>query len=129
MDPFDPTPPRKRSKRPASTQLDPEEDAVKKNKTLDEVHEIKLIPRDEAWKFDIPALLDSPTHIPKPESPQVDGSNFKNYDTEKSIFALCVVGHLDIQLRQLWYLSPRYVPLSGSDRPNESTQFHTPIAA
>jgi hypothetical protein len=59
---------------------------------------LNLIPKNEAWQFDISDLLDSPTTIPTPNPGQVDGNNFKSYDPAKSLFVLIVLGKLTSQL-------------------------------
>jgi len=78
-------------------------DQQKRNKSVDEVQNIHLIPALEAWPFDTAELLDSPTTIPVGNPGQVDGNNFKNYDPSKSLFLLCVIGNTTLQLDLLWY--------------------------
>jgi hypothetical protein len=78
-------------------------DPLKRTKTIDEVNALGLISKEEAWQFNTAELLDSPTTIPTPNPGQVDGNNFKHYDPSKSIFVLCVLGNLSLQLDLLWY--------------------------
>jgi hypothetical protein len=77
-------------------------DQQKRNKSTDAVQDIALIPKNEAWEFDTAELLDSPTTIPTPNPAQLDGNNFKQYDPAKSLFLLCVVGQMTLQLDLLW---------------------------
>ncbi|KIW01476.1 uncharacterized protein PV09_07230 [Verruconis gallopava] len=73
-------------------------DNPKKNKSVDPVQDVALISKDEAWKFDTSELLDSHITIPALGSGQIDGNNFKRYDSSKSLFLLCVVGEMTLQL-------------------------------
>jgi hypothetical protein len=68
----------------------------------DQLQKLRLIPAHEAWQFDIPEFLDSPTFIPPEKDGQESGNNFKSYDAKRSIFVLCVLGSLDMHLHLLW---------------------------
>src|ERR1700760_1468675 len=72
----------------------------------EQLRKLHLIPAHEAWEFDIPEFLDSPTFIPPEKEGQKSGNNFKNYDAKRSIFVLCVLGSLDLHLHLLWYDRP-----------------------
>lgn len=85
-------------------------DQQKRNKNTDQVQDIGLIPRHEAWQFDTSELLDSPATIQTPNTGQLDGNNFKQYDQSKSLFLLCVIGEMTLQLDLLWY-PPLRLPL------------------
>jgi hypothetical protein len=73
-------------------------DAAAESSKAEDLKSLSLIPKNEAWEFDISDLLDSPTTIPTPNPGQTDGNNFKNYDPAKSLFALCVLGKFTLQL-------------------------------
>jgi hypothetical protein len=74
----------------------------RRSRNAAETDDLGLISKDEAWQFDIAELLDSPTTIPIPTNGQKDGNNFKEYDPAKSLFVLCVLGSLTVQLDLLW---------------------------
>lgn len=80
---------------------DDDADQTKRVKDQDDIADIGLIPREEAWNFVIEELLDSPTTIPTPSLTQFDGNNFKKYDPSKSLFVLCVLGDLTLPLAVL----------------------------
>jgi hypothetical protein len=83
----------------------------------DQLQKLRLIPAHEAWEFDIPEFLDSPTFIPPEKEGQESGNNFKNYDAKRSIFVLCVLGTLDVHLHLLWYELAKAQPPSLSLSP------------
>jgi hypothetical protein len=80
---------------------DDDGDQTKRFKDQDDIADIGLIPKEEAWNFVTEELLDSPTTIPTPNVTQFDGNNFKNYDPAKSLFVLCVLGDLTLPLAVL----------------------------
>jgi hypothetical protein len=91
------------NKRGASPGSSPERDLLKRTKVLDDIETVKLVPKAQAWDFDVAALLDLPTRVSRaPE--RESGNNFKNYDPLKSLFILCVIGTLDVQYQFLWYV-------------------------
>jgi hypothetical protein len=91
------------NKRGTSPGSSPERDSSKRTKVLDDIETVKLVPKAEAWDFDVAALLDSPTRVSQAHERE-SGNNFKNYDPLKSLFILCVVGTLDVQYQLLWYI-------------------------
>ena len=91
------------TKRRASPGASPERDLLKRTKTVDDIETIKLVPKAEAWDFDVTALLDLPTRVS--QAPERENcNNFKNFDPSKSLFILCVIGTLDVQYQLLWYV-------------------------
>jgi len=90
-------------KRGASPDSSPERDILKRTKALDDTETVKLVPKAQAWDFDVGALLDLPTHTSQAQE-QEYGNNFKNYDRSKSLFLLCVIGTVDIQYHLLRYV-------------------------
>ncbi|TID27740.1 Bifunctional dethiobiotin synthetase/7-8-diamino-pelargonic acid aminotransferase [Venturia nashicola] len=85
---------------------------AKRVKDSDEIADIGLIPPEEAWNFVTEELLDSPTTIPTPDATQFDGNNFKNYDSNKSLFVLCVLEDLTLSLAVLHYALPSLLHIS-----------------
>lgn len=77
-------------------------DQPKRNKNSDPVHNIQLISEKEAWRFGVTGLLASPTTIPVVVPGQLDGNNSKQYDPSRSLFVLCIIGDMTLQLDIIW---------------------------
>lgn len=91
------------NKRGASPSSSPDRNLLKRTKAVDDVETIKLVPKAQAWDFDVAALLDLPTHVSRAPEREYE-NNFKNYDPLKSLFVLCVIGTLDVHYQLLWYV-------------------------
>jgi len=78
----------------------------KRVKDVDPIESVGLIPKESAWQFDTAELLDSPTTIPTPSDSQFNGNNFKSYDASNSLFVLCVMGEMTLQLDLLCFALP-----------------------
>lgn len=90
------------NKRAASPELSPIDGFLKRGKSQDDIETIRLVPKVQAWDFDVAALMDSPTHVWNSADDDNVANNFKNYDPSASLFILCVTGRLDVQYQMLW---------------------------
>lgn len=88
------------TKRAASPDSSPVDGFLKRSKAQDDIETIKLVPKAQAWDFDVAGLLDCPTHVWT--SANDIGNNFKNYNPSESLYILCVTGALDVQYQMLW---------------------------
>lgn len=89
-------------------------DHQKRNKSIDDVHDISLVPKAEAWHFNAAELWKYRGIMAEVTPGQLEAYNLKNYDPTKSLFLLCVIGEIKLQLDLLWYDDPPVMPASRS---------------
>jgi hypothetical protein len=108
------------NKRPPSPESSPVDGFSKRGKAQDDIETIKLVPKAQAWDFDIGTLLDLPTHV-LVTAEDNNANNFRNYRPSESLFILCVTGTLDVGYQMLWYVSS-FKRLYSKDRLMTTTQ-------
>ncbi|KAF2854827.1 hypothetical protein T440DRAFT_464959 [Plenodomus tracheiphilus IPT5] len=95
-------------------------DTLKRTRTQCELDELSIVPPQDAWPFDIDALLASPRLSTPPTHPTnlPAHDNWARYNRDKSILILCVQGNLQLHyellctaLQTLYTISPTLLPL------------------
>lgn len=74
------------------------DDHLKRMRTTDDLEALGLIPTSEAWQ--LPALT---TNLVAAADAAAAPNGLKNYVPGRSLVVLCVLEHVDIHYRLLWY--------------------------
>lgn len=77
-------------------------EAPKRSKEHDEVYDIELIARENAWHFNVSDLLNTPM-IPTLGDPSLRGHGDRGISS-RPLYLLCVLGSMTLQLDLMWYV-------------------------
>jgi hypothetical protein len=80
-------------------------DTLKRSKTQCELDELAMVSPEDAWTFDVDALLSSDRIAVAPSSGLRAHDNWANYTRARSVMVLCVQGNVQTHYELLWYAS------------------------